>query len=165
MDSWLDERGLSRRGVLVTAAGVTLGATGLTACGGDGGSSTGYGPADPGTTSEAGASESAEAPAGDGAGGQELVQLADVPVGGAVAAENAAGDPVIVSRPTEGEVVAFSAVCTHRGCTVAPQDRILACPCHGSTFDLATGENTGGPAPKPLPRLRVSVVDGAVVEA
>ncbi len=169
MDSWLDEQGLSRRGVLVTAAGVTLGATGLAACGGDGGSSTGYGPAEPGTTSadaseSAGASESAD-PTGDAAGGQQLVQVADVPVGGAVAAENAAGDPVIVSRPTEGEVVAFSAVCTHRGCTVAPEGRILACPCHGSTFDLATGENTGGPAPKPLARVQVSVVDGAVVEA
>ena len=163
MDSWPDERGLSRRGVLVTAAGVTLGATGLTACGGDGGSSTGYGPADSGRTSEAGASGTAGTPTGE-AGGQQLVQLADVPVGGAVSAENGAGDPVIVSRPTEHEVVAFSAVCTHRGCTVAPEDRILACPCHGSTYDLATGENTGGPAPSPLARFRVRVVDDAVVE-
>lgn len=175
MDSRLEGAGLSRRGVLVTAAGVTLGAAGLAACGDGGDASTGgYGAGptndggatgDGGTTAGADASETAEAPTGEPAGGRELVQLADVPVGGAVAAETDAGDPVIVSRPAQGGVVAFSAVCTHRGCTVAPADRILACPCHGSTFDLATGENTGGPAPKPLARLRVAVVDGAVVEA
>lgn len=71
---------------------------------------------------------------------------------------------MIVAQPRSGHVVAFSAVCTHRGCTVAPGEDALECPCHGSTYDLATGENTGGPAPRPLATLRVRVVDGVVEE-
>ena len=94
-----------------------------------------------------------------------LVALADVPVGGAVSAEDAEGKPVIVAQPSKGEAVAFSAICTHKGCTVAPADSGLACPCHGSTFDAATGENTGGPAPSPLAEIGVEVVDGNVVQA
>jgi Rieske Fe-S protein len=61
-------------------------------------------------------------------------------------------------------VVAFSAVCTHMGCTVAPQGGILKCPCHGSTYDLATGDNTGGPAPRPLAKVSVTVQGGRVIE-
>ena len=100
--------------------------------------------------------------AGEGARGAELAALADVPVGGALAAEDAEGNAVILTQPTEGEVVALSATCTHKGCTVAPKDALLACPCHGSTFDL-TGKNTGGPAPSPLNAIEVTVRDGKVV--
>ncbi len=82
-----------------------------------------------------------------------------------MSAKDSAGKPVIVAQPSKGEVVAFSAVCTHMGCTVAPQGKILKCPCHGSTYDLATGENTGGPAPRPLTAIRVTVSGGEVVEA
>ncbi|HEX6247121.1 MAG TPA: Rieske (2Fe-2S) protein [Nocardioidaceae bacterium] len=144
---------VTRRGVLVTAAGAGLGA-GLAGCGGGAGQAgSGYG-APPETT---------RAPAGPD--GPELVRLADVPVGGATSVDDSAGNPVIVAQPRRGEVVAFSAVCTHRGCTVAPaEDGVLRCPCHGSTFDATTGDNTGGPAPEPLPSVPVSVVDGRVVE-
>ena len=72
---------------------------------------------------------------------------------------------IIRAQVRSGHVVAFSAVCTHRGCTVAPGDDALECPCHGSTYDLTTGENTGGPAPRPLAVLPVRVVDGVVEEA
>jgi Rieske Fe-S protein len=88
-----------------------------------------------------------------------------VPVGGAVSATDQDGGPVIVAQPEAGTVVAFSAICTHKGCTVAPEDGILKCPCHGSTYDLATGDNTGGPAPEPLPEIAVSVKDGSVVQS
>ena len=87
-----------------------------------------------------------------------------MPVGGAVSATSSDGKPVIVARPAAGTVVAFSAICTHQGCTVAPQGKILQCPCHGSTYDLATGKNTGGPAPSPLSRISVKVEAGQVVE-
>jgi cytochrome b6-f complex iron-sulfur subunit len=105
--------------------------------------------------------------AGGGAsgGGTGLTAVADVPVGGAVSATDANGKPVIVSQPSKGDIVAFSAICTHKGCTVAPQGDQLVCPCHGSTYDLATGDNTGGPAPSPLPEITVSVKDGQVVES
>ena len=48
------------------------------------------------------------------------------------------------------------------GCTVAPGDKQLDCPCHQSVYDL-TGKNISGPAPSPLAPFPVKVVDGAVV--
>lgn len=57
--------------------------------------------------------------------------------------------------------MAFSAVCTHQGCTVAADGAGLRCPCHGSTYDL-TGANTAGPAPSPLPKVEVTVTGGQV---
>jgi cytochrome b6-f complex iron-sulfur subunit len=149
-----DRPGVSRRGLIV-AAGAGLGVTTLAACGE--GRSTGSG--------GYGAGELTATPSpSPGARGAELVRLSEVPVGGAVSATDGEGNPVIVAQPTDDEVVAFSAVCTHRGCTVAPQGEVLRCPCHGSTYDLATGANTGGPAPRPLDDLPVSVVDGVVAQ-
>jgi cytochrome b6-f complex iron-sulfur subunit len=146
---------LSRRHLLVGAgAGATLLA--VAACGGTNGGTDG------GTSAGSGAA--APSSGGSGAGGS-LATVADVPVGGAVSATDASGAPVIVAQPTKGEVVAFSAICTHRGCTVAPQGDQLVCPCHGSTYDLATGDNTGGPAPRPLAKISVSVKAGKVVES
>jgi Rieske Fe-S protein len=48
---------------------------------------------------------------------------------------------------------------------VAPQTKEIKCPCHGSTYDLATGKNTGGPAPRPLKEVKVAVENGKIVEA
>ena len=112
----------------------------------------------PGASSEGGGD------AGDagGAAGTELTPLSDVPVGGAVSVEDADGKAVLVTRPSEDEVVALSPVCTHQGCAVAPDGARLRCPCHGSTYDLA-GKNIGGPAPSPLTPIAVEVVDGTVV--
>jgi cytochrome b6-f complex iron-sulfur subunit len=101
---------------------------------------------------------------GSAGGGGSLAAVADVPVGGAVSAQDAGGKPVIVAQPSKGQVVAFSAICTHMGCTVAPAGNELVCPCHGSTYDLATGDNTSGPAPSPLPKIPVKVKGGKVVE-
>ena len=154
--------GLSRRKVLLAGAGTALGVSVLAACGDDEPAAQ-----TPTTTPSGDATSSGgEAPSGDAtpSGGVALAKVADVPVGGAVAAESSDGKPVIVAQPTKGNVVAFSAICTHQGCIVAPSDDILACPCHGSTYDLATGENTGGPAPSPLPEFAVEVRGGDVVE-
>lgn len=97
--------------------------------------------------------------------GQALVALADVPVGGAVSTTTSDGAKILVAQPTAGEAVAFSAICTHRGCTVAPQDTVLHCPCHGSEFDPSTGQVLRGPAKDPLPGVAVKVQDGEVVTA
>jgi Rieske Fe-S protein len=71
---------------------------------------------------------------------------------------------VVVTRDSEGAVHGFSAVCTHQGCIVARvADGTINCPCHGSKFDLSTGQPVAGPARRPLPSVAVKVVGNAVV--
>ncbi|HJQ41947.1 MAG TPA: Rieske (2Fe-2S) protein [Jatrophihabitantaceae bacterium] len=92
--------------------------------------------------------------------GKRLAALADVPSGGGIVIDDPA---VVVVRGAGDEVHAFSAVCTHQGCTV---DKVakgqIQCPCHGSRFDAATGHVTRGPASRPLPPIAVVVRNGEV---
>lgn len=55
---------------------------------------------------------------------------------------------------------ALQATCTHLGCLTAwkPELGIIACPCHGSKFKR-DGSKIEGPAPKPLPWLRMWLSD------
>lgn len=85
--------------------------------------------------------------------------LSALPVGGLLAFPER---KVYVVRSAEG-VYALSMTCTHLGCMTrheADRGRIF-CPCHGSQFDLR-GVVTGGPAPRPLPRLLVTLKDGVL---
>jgi cytochrome b6-f complex iron-sulfur subunit len=91
-----------------------------------------------------------------------LVSLASVPVGQAVSA-TLDGKPIIVAQPTAGQAVAFSAICTHMGCTVAPNGGELDCPCHGSRYYALTGQVIQGPTPQALPKIAVSAQNGEVV--
>ena len=61
-----------------------------------------------------------------------------------------------------GKIAAYSAVCTHQGCTVAYQDGQLACPCHGSVFDPSNGAVVYGPAQAPLPKIPIKVQNGGI---
>ena len=97
--------------------------------------------------------------------GEPLVELEDIDVGASRGVRTADGAEVIVTRLTEAEVMAFSAVCTHQGCTVVAEAGRLACPCHGSVFDPATASVREGPAPEPLAQVAVRVEDGVVVTA
>lgn len=56
----------------------------------------------------------------------------------------------------QGGVYALSAVCTHLGCITRflSDEGVIACPCHGSRFDLE-GNVVHGPAPRPLPWIEV----------
>ncbi len=65
---------------------------------------------------------------------------------------------------SEDRLVAMSIICTHLGCIPNWQenDRKFKCPCHGSGF-TEEGVNFEGPAPRPLERFAISVVDGQVV--
>ncbi|MCP4594155.1 MAG: Rieske (2Fe-2S) protein [bacterium] len=59
---------------------------------------------------------------------------------------------------------AISTVCTHLGCIATrEEDGSFSCPCHGSEF-TAEGKVTGGPAPKGLNWLALSLSpDGQLV--
>jgi cytochrome b6-f complex iron-sulfur subunit len=62
---------------------------------------------------------------------------------------------VFVLRDDQG-FRALSAVCTHLGCVVSQVEWGFTCPCHGSRFDRR-GHIVGGPAPKDLEWLKVSM--------
>jgi cytochrome b6-f complex iron-sulfur subunit len=100
--------------------------------------------------------------ASPGGGGKQVALLSDIPMGGSISA-TLDGKPIIVAQPSTGKVVAFTAICTHQGCTVNPDGAVLRCPCHASTYDAFTGKNTGGPAKSPLAAIPVTVSGGAVL--
>ena len=85
------------------------------------------------------------------------VSAAEIPVGTAKQVD-AGGENVIVAQPTEGEFVAFSAVCTHQGGNVQVVEGLhLRCPLHGAEYDATDGRNTLPPAPRPLDAVPVTV--------
>jgi cytochrome b6-f complex iron-sulfur subunit len=141
---------LDRRELLTRAGGAGLAVAGVAVLAACGSSET------PGGST----SDGAGTPSG-GSGAEPLAQVADIPVGGALAATDADGNNILLVQASEGTITAVSAVCTHQGCQVAPDDDQLHCPCHGSVFGL-DGSNVSGPAEKPLPAVEVHVQDGAV---
>lgn len=66
-------------------------------------------------------------------------------------------------------VVAYTNVCTHEACDVGAwiaADRLLLCECHESKFDPKDGARVvEGPAPRSLPALPLTIVDGVLVVA
>lgn len=88
--------------------------------------------------------------------GTTIGAAATVPVGGAARFRDpATGDPAYVVHPSSGRFLAFDAVCTHAGCTVAFEGSIFQCPCHGAQFDATTGQVIRGPARRPLPPIPI----------
>ncbi len=69
-------------------------------------------------------------------------------------------EPVIVIRVAEGDLRAFSAVCTHLSCIVTFREdkRLIWCYCHNGVYDLH-GKNIAGPPPRPLTPYKVHVVE------
>ena len=63
---------------------------------------------------------------------------------------------VIYNRGSE--IVAYSLICTHLGCTIENDGDEFACPCHGSRFDK-NGVVLKGPAQRSLQKLRVDVLE------
>ncbi|MGA3333191.1 MAG: Rieske 2Fe-2S domain-containing protein [Terracidiphilus sp.] len=59
--------------------------------------------------------------------------------------------PGLLILESDGTYRAFSATCTHLGCTVQyrPDLREIWCPCHNGIYDL-NGRNVSGPPPRPL---------------
>jgi Rieske Fe-S protein len=99
------------------------------------------------------------------AGGPAIASTSEVAPGSALKFKDS-GNPAFLVHLDSGNFVAYSAICTHQGCTVAYQGGQLACPCHGSVFDPANGGAVvTGPAPTPLPEIPVKVQGGEVTKA
>ncbi|GGM02118.1 iron-sulfur protein [Streptomyces fumigatiscleroticus] len=94
------------------------------------------------------------------ASGKELTRTDDVPVGGGTVLKD---DKVVVTQPEKDRFKAFSAVCTHQGCTVADvSGSTINCACHGSRFRIADGSVAAGPATEPLPAKEITVDGNSV---
>ena len=161
---------------LGSALGVgAAGASVLSACGQSGGGESGSG--GPGSGGSDGGGSGAGNRGGStgaagggsngarGGGGQAIARTSEVAPGSAAKFE-ASGSPAVLVHLNSGDFVAYSAVCTHQGCTVAYRGGQLACPCHGSIFDPANGAAVvSGPARQPLPEVPVEVRGGEVFRA
>lgn len=77
-------------------------------------------------------------------------------------------DEETLERSVDG-VLAFSAVCTHRGCTIKswkPEERHLRCHCHLSEFNaLSGGSAMTGPAKRALPMVPLGLDDEGYIIA
>ncbi len=74
------------------------------------------------------------------------------------------GQRVIVFQSGD-QLFAFSAKCTHEGCTVTfqPAQSVIWCPCHDGRFDLS-GRVISGPPPQPLGKyIAQRQPDGVIV--
>ncbi|MGC5027913.1 Rieske (2Fe-2S) protein [Tsukamurella sp. DT100] len=68
------------------------------------------------------------------------------------------GLQIVVTQPRAGVYKAYSAVCTHQGCSVTEiSGSVMKCPCHGSRFNLSDGSVATGPAREPLTELTVTL--------
>ena len=91
--------------------------------------------------------------------------LAEIPDGELRAFETPAGRVAVAH--VEHRLFAFGDECTHAGCSLAEGDlddreESVECPCHGSVFDVESGEPLEGPAADPTPVFPVRVVEGWV---
>ncbi len=151
---------LSRRAAIGGGLAVTAGLAAACAVGGSDPEAGAGGTGSTDTGSGAGSSGSSGASTGPPA--DAIVALDQVPVGGAVAV-TIDGQPAVIARSQDSTVAAFSARCTHMGCTVAVAGAMLQCPCHGSQFDALTGAVLRGPAGKDLPAIAVRLDGDEVV--
>lgn len=115
-------------------------------------------PATPATTSAPATEPPPPPPPGDA-----LAETSEIPVGGGTIFKE---EKVVVTQPTAGEFKAFSAICTHQGCTVGKvENGTIDCPCHGSKFRIADGSVAAGPATRPLPAEQITVSGDSITLA
>ena len=78
-----------------------------------------------------------------------------------------AGTPAVLFRTKNG-IFAYSAVCTHAGCTVQynTASKNLQCGCHGAVFDPANGAKVlAGPTTTPLAKIKIATEGAWIVES
>jgi len=114
--------------------------------------------------------ESSSAPAAAGSGGSGgggggaavLAKTSDVPVGGGTFMTD---KKIVITQPQSGTFHAFTAVCTHAGCTVGSvSSGTINCPCHGSRFSISNGSVVNGPAASPLAPVNIKVQGTSILQ-
>lgn len=89
---------------------------------------------------------------------------ADEIADGEVRAYDGKGEPIAVAN-VGGTYYAFDDTCTHRQCSLAEgelEDTTITCACHGSEFDVRTGEVLSPPARDPVKAYPTKVEDGQI---
>ena|SRR5437588_311551 len=75
------------------------------------------------------------------------------------------GDILIGIARANSAVYAFDDTCTHEECSLTEgrldEDEVV-CQCHGSVFNITTGEVLLGPATEPIRTYPVQVQDGEI---
>jgi nitrite reductase/ring-hydroxylating ferredoxin subunit len=87
-----------------------------------------------------------------------MLSVKDFPAGKLNGIEK--GGKSILITNIKGKYYAIGNSCAHRGCTLSDgtlNGETVQCPCHGSVFNLKTGEVVKGPAQKPVPSYTLNV--------
>jgi Rieske Fe-S protein len=114
-------------------------------------------------SSSAPAASGSGAGSGSGGGAAVLTKTSDVPVGGGTVLTD---KKIVITQPQSGTFHAFTAVCTHAGCTVGSvASGTINCPCHGSRFNISNGSVVNGPAASPLAAVNIKVQGTSIVQA
>jgi Rieske Fe-S protein len=98
---------------------------------------------------------------------KKIVKASKFPVGSSQQFVAANGSPAYLFR-TKAGVFAYSAICTHQGCTVEylKAGKKLVCPCHGASFDpFKAGKVVSGEANRPLAKINVSINKDWIVQS
>src|SRR5581483_3867965 len=88
----------------------------------------------------------------------KVASSSSIPVGGSkLFAYPTEEDPCILVRQNNGDLVAYSQVCTHLSCAVIhdAKENALFCPFHHGYFTVEEGRPYAGPPTRPLPRIKL----------
>lgn len=89
-------------------------------------------------------------------GDRLLANASNIAAGQSLALSDPTYGPMLLIHLMTGQIVAYSAICTHAGCQVQfdPSAQDIACPCHGAVFDPSNNARVlAGPAPYPLQKI------------
>jgi Rieske Fe-S protein len=98
---------------------------------------------------------------------KKIVKASKFPVCSSQKFVAANGAPAYLFR-TKAGVFAYSAICTHQGCTVdyLKAGKKLICPCHGGSFDpFNSAKVVAGPPERPLDKISVSIKNDWIVQS
>lgn len=142
-----DDTAMTTRRTMLAGAGAAGVAATLAACGtqSDTGSGSGSG---------GGGGDTSGSGGGSGGGGTSI-KTSEIPVNGGKVFQNT---DTVVTQPAAGTFKAFTATCTHMGCTVeSVKNNTIHCACHGSNYNASDGSVKNGPATQPLAAKNVTV--------